>query len=106
MIAATKEPDDLFSFAAVEEMVAEMPEGVPVEVCLLFEKLALEVRALGFERYSARAIIHRIRWHETIEKGNREFKCNNNWTPAMARWIAAKHLHMAEFFELRESPNR
>jgi hypothetical protein len=98
--------EDLFTFAAIEEMVAEMPDGVPVDVCLLFEKLALEVRALGFERYSARAIIHRIRWHEQIDKGNREFKCNNNWTPSMARWVIAKHPNMTEFFELRESPNR
>ena len=46
------------------------PEGVPVDVCHSFEKLAIEVRALGFKRYSADAILHRVRWHMHIERGN------------------------------------
>ena len=60
---------------------------------------------MGFKRYSARALIHRIRWHEQIERGNQEFKVNNNITPALARWFIARHPALANFFETRESPN-
>ena len=77
------------------------PTGVPVDVCDKFEEVALIVHALGFDKYSARAIAHRIRWHEQIERGNREFKINNVWTPAMARWFMARHPDMKNFFETR-----
>lgn len=80
----------------------EYPAGVPIEVCDLFEEVALSVRALGFDRYSARAIAHRMRWHQQIERGNREFKINNIWTPAMARWFMARHPELGAFFETRE----
>lgn len=88
-------------FRQAEKIVAAMPDGVPVDVCLLFEQLALVVRAAGFERYSARAILHRIRWHEAVEKGNREFRANNNWSAALARWFLAAHPELPNFFETR-----
>jgi len=88
--------------AALSADVADYPLGVPIDICQLFEELALKVRAKGWERYSARAILHRIRWEFQVERDHREFKCNNNWTPRMARWLMAKHLHMDGFFEIRE----
>jgi len=91
--------DDLFSWRP-------MPSQVPLDVCHLFEKLALQVWDAGFERYSARAILHRIRWHYDIEKGDREFKANNNWTPALARWFMARHPECGDFFKIRASPAR
>ena len=94
------EPD---LFSAVEAIASSVPEGVPLDVCLMFEQLAVKVAAKGFTRYSARAIAHRMRWEEQIEKGNREFKVNNIWTPALARWFLAKHPELPGFFELRES---
>jgi hypothetical protein len=91
---------------APTEPQSEYPFGPPIEVCLLFERLALQIHAQGFQRYSARAILHRIRWHYHIERGLRDFKCNNNWTPAMARWCMARHAAtLAGFFELRASPH-
>jgi hypothetical protein len=81
------------------------PDGVPADVCDLFERLALQVAAQGFKRYSARALLHRIRWHFHVEKGDRDFKCNNNSTPAMARWFLAAHPELPGFFETRSSPN-
>jgi len=39
------------------------PAEVPLEIVGLFEKFALELIASGIDRYSARAIFHRIRWH-------------------------------------------
>src|SRR5215475_1663948 len=81
------------------------PTGVPPEVLALFEKLALQIKGDGFSRYSADAILHRIRWHFHMERGMRDFKCNNNWTSAMARWAISRHPKLVEFFELRRSPN-
>lgn len=92
---------DLPLFAGTEP---DLPAGVPVYVCELFESTALHVAALGLTRYSARAIAHRIRWHNHIDRGNREFVFNNNWTPPLARWFMARHPELPAFFELRESP--
>lgn len=81
---------------------ASPPGDVPREVAELFEKLALEIRAAGYERYSADAILHRIRWHHRIEKRNREFVANDHWTAPLARWFLARHPDCEGFFELRE----
>lgn len=81
---------------------APFPDGVPPDVCSLFEKLALELRRLGFERYSADAILHRIRWEMHIERGNRAFLANNNWAAPLARWFMARNPGAGKFFELRE----
>jgi len=92
---------DLFGYVRPVSPVA----GVPQHVCELFEQLALEIWRRGFRQYSARAILHRIRWHYHIERGDRDFKCNNNWTPAMARWFMNNHPEYGEFFETRSSPS-
>lgn len=87
-------PPDLFDFMA--------PEDVPTEICDLFEKLALQVHQQGFTRYSADAVLHRIRWHFHVDQGNREFKANDHWTAPLARWFLGKHPDLKGFFELRE----
>lgn len=79
-----------------------MPEGVPIEVCLLFEQYALQVKRAGFDHYSSDAILHRIRWEEYIERGNRDFKCNDHWTAPLARWFLANHPELPEFFTTRK----
>jgi hypothetical protein len=85
--------------------LADLPEGIPVDVCASFERLALELRGVGFKRYSADAILHRVRWHMHVERGNRAFKANNNWTAPLARWFLKNHREAAGFFELRERGN-
>lgn len=79
-----------------------MPEGIPIDVCVLFEQLALRVAATGRKRYSSDAILHRIRWEHQIEKGDRDFKANDHWTAPLARWFIAKHPDKAGFFETRK----
>jgi hypothetical protein len=81
------------------------PADVPIEVVDLFETLALQIKAQGFDRYSARALAHRIRWHYHVDRGIRDFKFNNNWTPGLARWFMARHPELPDFFETRRSPN-
>lgn len=82
------------------------PKGVmsniPLDVYDLFDRLTLEIIKRGWTRYSADAVLHRIRWYHHVEKGNREFKCNNNWTAVLARWWLKKHPDHPGFFELRE----
>jgi hypothetical protein len=72
-------------------------------VCDTFERLALELIGLGFDRYSADAILHRVRWHWQIERGDRGFKINNNYAAPLARWFIKRNPKHAEFFELRVS---
>ena len=74
------------------------------DVIRLFEKFALDLVNAGVKKYSARAIIHRIRWHYAIERGDPDFKCNNNWTPKMARDFIKKYPAYTGFFETRRSP--
>lgn len=78
------------------------PNGIPPDVCLSFEKLALELLAMNFKRYSADALLHRVRWHWQVERGDRGFRCNNNWTAPLARWFLDRNPQAAGFFELRE----
>jgi hypothetical protein len=94
---------DLPLFAHAQTLpAAGYPAGVPPEVCDLFERFALDIRRRGFERYSADAVLHRLRWEMHIERGNREFAVNNNWSSSLARWFLAKHPECGKFFELRE----
>lgn len=91
---------DLFN-----RIAAPRPPDIPAEVCDLFEKFALQIIAAGHARYSSDAILHRIRWHEQIERRRSDFKCNNNWTAPLARWFIAKHPAHANFFATRKSPH-
>lgn len=77
------------------------PAGVPTDICDLFERLALQVRDAGLHCYSARAILHRMRWFERVERGNGEFKVNNNYSAALARWFLDRHPELPDFFETR-----
>ncbi|MGY3278164.1 hypothetical protein [Bradyrhizobium sp. S3.7.6] len=81
--------------------MSNLPSDIPTSVAELFEELAIKVAAAGYDRYSSDAILHRIRWHMKIERGDREFKCNDHWTAPLARWFLARHPNMAGFFELR-----
>lgn len=83
------------------------PMGIPPEVCAKFEELALgladgSLSGYQFKRYSADAILHRIRWHFTVERRDRAFKVNNNWSSILARWWLSRHPEYEGFFELRE----
>ena len=77
--------------------------SIPADVVLKFEELAFDVANRGYAKYSARTILHRIRWHYAIERGDREFKCNDHWSPPLARWFMQRHPKHADFFELRVS---
>src|SRR4051812_34937339 len=83
----------------------ETIDGIPPAVVAMFEQITLQLLRQGYQHYSARAILHRIRWHHTVDLGQRDFKCNNNWTPRLSRWLMQKHAHLGDFFEIRASPS-
>jgi len=68
----------------------------------LFQKFAEEARASGLERWSADAILHRIRWFVVIEtKGDEDFKLNCNWSSRYARKLIHQDKSWDEFFQTR-----
>jgi hypothetical protein len=93
---------DLFTRQPAPRSPKLMPEEVPIDVCVLFDRLALRVANAGHKRFSSDAILHRIRWEHQVEKGDREFKCNDHWTAPLARWFLANHPELPEFFALRK----
>lgn len=77
------------------------PPNIPIEVADKFIDLAREAKRAGLRRYSADAILHRIRWFMVIEQRRLKFKCNNNDTASLARWAMANHPDLEGFFETR-----
>lgn len=82
-----------------------MIEQVPLEVRELFDRLAHELIKRGWEHYSSDAILHRIRWHFHVERGLRDYKCNDHWTAYLARWWLKNNPNHPDFFELRVLKN-
>lgn len=86
--------------------MTDYPPHIPKDVCDLFVKLAYEARRAGAVRYSARTILERIRWHYQVDQKMRTFKCNDHWTPYLARWFLKNHPQWEGFFELRSHNER
>jgi hypothetical protein len=85
-----------------EPLLDHKGREIPQDVCATFERLALQIAGQGWKHYSADAVLHRIRWHYQIERGDRAFKCNDHWTAPLARWFLRHHPELPDFFELRE----
>lgn len=81
--------------------VSTTPTGVDIAVWNLFVKAADNIRAAGFRRYGARAIMEYIRFNEVVNKGNREFKVNNNQQTALSEGYM-KLRNCPGFFERRK----
>lgn len=100
---------DLFERSSFGELNPAIVEGFLTfhkehpEVYALFQKLALELWAVGIRRYGAGAIFERMRWHEVVEKGNRDYKLNNDWRAPMSRLLILDYPQFADFFETRKS---
>lgn len=68
-----------------------------------FIRFSREVKSRGHARYSAYAVMHRIRWFVAIETTAEDFKINNNWGPFYARKLMREYPAEFEgFFELRQ----
>lgn len=85
----------------IEREFAEFDAANP-EVWKLFVRFAFEVMQRGKRRYSADAILHRIRWFEEIETvGGRGFKVNDDFTAHYARKFIRTFPEHGDFFETR-----
>jgi len=74
----------------------------------LFKRFTTEVREAGWMQYSARAVIHRIRWHTDITirhspLDDEKFKICNNHSPFYARMYMEEHPEYPEMFRLRQA---
>lgn len=78
------------------------PPGIPDHICEMFEKLTMKAKRAGMDKYSARAILHAMRWEEQVERGDIDFKVNNNYSARLARWLMKKRPGMLGFFNTRE----
>lgn len=74
------------------------------QVWTLFVRFTYERIGQGFRHYSARAVIHRIRWETAtpLDDGT-AFKVNNNWSPFYARKFHDQYPAHAGFFRNRTS---
>ena len=85
---------------SVEERFASFCRDNPAFLAL-FERFALDAAAAGLTRYSADAILHRIRWHVRVEMRGEDYRVNNDYAAGLARWFVARHPEHAGFFETR-----
>ena len=90
----------------LEEVFEEWIEKNPT-IYSLFKQFAQEAKDAGFECYSARTIVERIRWHVKVEtRGDKEFKINDHHTPYFSRKLMRECRRFAGFFELRKLGGR
>ncbi len=74
------------------------------DVYQLFERFTFEAIQAGRKRFSARTVLHRIRWYTSVETRDPQgFKINDHWSPFYARMFHERYPAYAGFFELRES---
>lgn len=89
--------------SALEAAFQEFHTANP-DVYKLFCTYTFKVIQAGYRHYSARAIVHRIRWHSDIEtyRGDDGFKINNCHSPYLARMFMRRNPKFKGFFHVRE----
>ena len=70
----------------------------------LFKRYALEA-SIRERRFSARTIIHRMRWFTQVETDDPDgFKINDHWSPYYARMFVEDFPQYEHFVERRTAP--
>lgn len=92
---------DRYQRSPLEERFAAWLE-LNLHIWKLFERFTFEAIRAGHAHYSADAIVHRIRWHTSVETQGDEFKVNNDYVAGLARLWAEAHPKHAAFFRTRE----
>lgn len=68
----------------------------------LFEKFTFEAIRAGRKRFSARTVLHRIRWYTSVETQDPQgFKINDHWSPFYARMFHGRYPAHDGFFAMR-----
>ena len=69
----------------------------------LFVKYTMELVNRGRTRYSADAIMHRVRWETNVVTNDESFKINNNHVAFYARMFMKDYPELEGFFPIRKS---
>lgn len=73
------------------------------EVYAMFVKFARQAKAAGRERFSADAILHRVRWETLVNPQKDEsYRVNDHFSSRYARKLIQEDASFAGFFELRK----
>jgi hypothetical protein len=72
------------------------------EVCRRLVRLAFELKERGFKRCGMKFLFERLRWFYWVERGDADFKLNNDFHSRYARKIMAEFPELQGFFEVRE----
>ena len=64
----------------------------------LFARFTFQVIERGHRHYSADAVVHRIRWHATVETSGEGFKIRNNHVAFYARMFMSTYPEHDGFF--------
>lgn len=99
---------DLFGFmptaerdsAPLRKAFARFHQEHP-EIYALFDKFAKQAIARGHRRFSADAILHRIRWEASVERIGAPYKINDHFSAYYARLWIENNPGRKHFFELR-----
>jgi len=67
-----------------------------------FARFTFHVIARGFKRFSADAIMHRVRWETNVEYRGYRYKINNNFVALYARLFMKDFPQYSGFFEIRQ----
>lgn len=66
-----------------------------------FKHYAIETKAKGFTRFSARGLFQVMRWNFSSKENDSDFKFNNNYTPYYVRLLEKEMSEFIGFFEKR-----
>lgn len=72
-----------------------------MEVWHAFKAKALQMKATGRKKYSAKTIVEIIRWERDLGNPGDEFRINNDYAAYLARAMADKVPGFEDFFEFR-----
>lgn len=67
----------------------------------LFQSFAKQAIASGRDHYSSDAVLHRIRWHTTVETTGPVFKINDHYSSLYARLFHMAYPQHGQFFRNR-----
>ena len=92
--------DDYRHMAHVEEFLPWARQNM--HIVNEFHHYALELKERGKrDHYSARAIIHRLRWDTHFRENTPEYKIGNNITPCLARAVMHADVRLKGMFRTR-----